>query len=155
MNGFKNKGLIKWMKKRRDLIWSYPWRRKRQPTPVFLLGEFRGLRSLVGYSPRGRKESDITERLDLLYYRQDICSWWKRFLKLDWEGSSKYLSQLAMNRCLGREWLSQPCFENYQKMLFLLLFVFPSNCQCRDFGPETPSISGFHFSLKGLSSVPA
>ena len=40
-----------------------PWRRKWQPTPVFLPGESHGRRSLVGYSPRGRKESDTTERL--------------------------------------------------------------------------------------------
>ena len=33
-----------------------------QPTPVFLPGESQGRRSLVGYSPRGRKESDMTER---------------------------------------------------------------------------------------------
>ena len=33
-----------------------------QPTPVFLPGEFHGQRSLAGYSPRGRKESDTTER---------------------------------------------------------------------------------------------
>ena len=41
----------------------FPWRRKWQPTPVFLPGESYGRRSLVGYSPRGRKESDMTERL--------------------------------------------------------------------------------------------
>ena len=29
----------------------FPWRRKWQPTPVLLPGKFRGLRSLVGYSP--------------------------------------------------------------------------------------------------------
>ena len=40
-----------------------PWRRKWQPTPVLLPGKFHGLRSLVGYSPWGRKESDTTERL--------------------------------------------------------------------------------------------
>ena len=40
-----------------------PWRRKWQPTPVFLPGESHGWRSLGGYSPRGRKESDTTERL--------------------------------------------------------------------------------------------
>ena len=34
-----------------------PWRRKWLPTPVFLPGEFYGQRNLVGYSPRGRKES--------------------------------------------------------------------------------------------------
>ena len=41
------------------------WRRKWQPTPVFLPGESHGQRSLVGYSPWGRKESDTTERLHL------------------------------------------------------------------------------------------
>ena len=30
-------------------------------TPVFLPGESHGQRSLVGYSPQGRKESDMTE----------------------------------------------------------------------------------------------
>ena len=39
------------------------WRRKRQPTPVFLPGESHGQRSLVGCSPWGRKKSDTTERL--------------------------------------------------------------------------------------------
>ena len=32
-----------------------PWRRTWQPTPVFLPGESRGQRSLVGYSPQGYK----------------------------------------------------------------------------------------------------
>ena len=36
------------------------WRQARQPTPVFLPGESHGQRGLVGYSPRGRKESDTT-----------------------------------------------------------------------------------------------
>ena len=37
------------------------WRRKWQPTPVFLLRKSHGQRSLAGYSPQGRKESDVTE----------------------------------------------------------------------------------------------
>ena len=37
------------------------WRRKWQPTPVFLLGESHVQRSLAGYSPWGRKELDVTE----------------------------------------------------------------------------------------------
>ena len=41
------------------------WRRKWQPTPVFLPGESHGQRSLAGYSPWGHKESDTTERLTL------------------------------------------------------------------------------------------
>ena len=31
----------------------------------FSIGESHGQRSLVGYSPRGRKESDTTERLSM------------------------------------------------------------------------------------------
>ena len=44
-----------------------PWvrrihfRRARQPTPVLLPGESHGHRSLVGYSPQGCKELDMTE----------------------------------------------------------------------------------------------
>ena len=37
-----------------------PWRRKWEPTPVFLPGEFHGQRSLAGYIPWGRKELDTT-----------------------------------------------------------------------------------------------
>ena len=35
----------------RSLGWKIPWRRKWQPTPVFLPGESHGQRSLAGYSP--------------------------------------------------------------------------------------------------------
>ena len=44
---------------------SIPWRRKWQPIPVFLPGEFNGQRSLVSYSPWSHKVSDTTERLTL------------------------------------------------------------------------------------------
>ena len=39
------------------------WRRKWQPTPVFLPGKSQGWRSLVGCSPWGRWESDTTGQL--------------------------------------------------------------------------------------------
>src|SRR5574337_224941 len=39
------------------------WRRKWQPTPVFLPGESQGLGSLLGCHLWGRWESDTTERL--------------------------------------------------------------------------------------------
>ena len=38
-----------------------PKSRKWQSTPVFLPGKHRGQRSLAGYSPWSRKESDMTE----------------------------------------------------------------------------------------------
>ena len=44
-------------------VGKIPWRRKWQPTPVFLPGESHGERSLVGYSPRGHKDLDMTEQL--------------------------------------------------------------------------------------------
>ena len=38
------------------------WRRKRQPTPVFLPGESHGQRHLAGCSPWGHKESETPEQ---------------------------------------------------------------------------------------------
>ena len=52
--------IILWTNKR---VPPFSWRRKWQPTPVFLPGEFHGQRSPVGYSPQGLKESDMTEVL--------------------------------------------------------------------------------------------
>ena len=46
---------------REDLMIS--WRRKWQPTPVFLPGKSHGWKRLVGYSLWGRKDLDTTERL--------------------------------------------------------------------------------------------
>ena len=40
---------------------------KEMATPVLLPGKFHGRRSLVGYSPWGCKESDMTEQLHFLY----------------------------------------------------------------------------------------
>ena len=58
-----------------------PWVRKIsqgkewQSTPVFWPGESHRQRSLVGYSPWGRKESDMTEQLTLSLTPQlwDVC----------------------------------------------------------------------------------
>ena len=50
----KRPGFDPWVRK-------IPQRRKWQSTPVFLPGESRGQRSLVGYSPWGCKDLDITE----------------------------------------------------------------------------------------------
>ena len=47
-----------------------PWRRKWQPTPVFLPGKSRRQRSLVGYRPKGHKEPDTTEATK---QQQDEC----------------------------------------------------------------------------------
>ena len=46
-----------------SLVWEDPLEKEWPPTPVFLLGEAHRQRSLIGYSPWGRKESDMTEQL--------------------------------------------------------------------------------------------
>ena len=69
-------------------VGNFPWRRKWQPTPVLLPGKSHGRRSLVGYSPWGCKELDMTEQLHfislLLHPLQYSClensmdrgAWW-------------------------------------------------------------------------------
>ena len=52
-------------------VGKIPWSRKRLPTPVFLPGKFHGQRSLVGYSPWGRKESDMTEHTAHIYRMEE------------------------------------------------------------------------------------
>ena len=51
-------------------VGKIPWRRAWQPTPVFLLGESHGQRSLAGYSPEGCKELDRTEVTELQIYTE-------------------------------------------------------------------------------------
>ena len=46
-------------------VGKIPCRREWLATPVFLPGEFHRQRSLAGYSPRGYKESNMTEQLTL------------------------------------------------------------------------------------------
>ena len=52
-------------------VGKIPWRKKWQPTPVFLPGKAHG-RSLEGYHPWDCKESDTTERLH--FQRETITS---------------------------------------------------------------------------------
>ena len=54
-------------------VWKIPWRRKWQPTPVFLPGEFYGQRNLAGYSPWSCKESDTTQWLT--HYQEKMRRW--------------------------------------------------------------------------------
>ena len=61
-----NKWLPWWLRGQESACWcrrlqfdtwfgNIPWRRKWQPTPVFMSGKFHGQRSLEGHSPRGCK----------------------------------------------------------------------------------------------------
>ena len=64
---------------------------------VPLPGKSHGRRSLVGYSPRGRKESDTTERLH--YYYTTTKS---RFLVTT--GKQRYLTSFKSPQCYRHLW---------------------------------------------------
>ena len=57
-------------------VGKIPWRRKWQPTPIFLPGEFHGQKSLSGYCPWSLKESDTAERLNTfpLHFQSDLIN---------------------------------------------------------------------------------
>ena len=69
-------------------VGKIPWRRKWQPTPVLLPGKSHGLRSLVGYSPWGCKESDTTERLHFTSSYKFLIFLWREFLRPGFPGGT-------------------------------------------------------------------
>ena len=86
-----------------------PWRRKWQPTPVFLHEKSHGQRSLVGYSPWGRKELDTTVHTCMLCELRQAILPVSRFchpkkellLPFFLSEESRKLQSLVLNRNLG------------------------------------------------------
>ena len=105
----------------------HPWRRKWQPTPVFLPGEPQGQRSLVGYSPWGHKESDTTERFHFQFSKNDCISGYifSRFSnKCSGSLFSIYLLYLLYQVELSRKTDPVRCLSMYVCMsLSICLFV--------------------------------
>ena len=66
-----------------------------QPTPVLFPGKLHGLRSLVGYSPWGCKESDTTERLH--YHYHFTIKWHTHTLQCKILVSASHGSPLALS----------------------------------------------------------
>ena len=54
-------------------VGKIPWKRKWQPTPVFLPGGFHGQRSLVGYSPWGHRVGHDWARLYMTLSFKPVC----------------------------------------------------------------------------------
>ena len=78
------------------------WRRKWQPTPVFLPGEYYGQRSLVGYSSWGYKESERTEQLSMHTCKMNSSS----IIQLP---SSQTITFMA--NCLRDIYTKMPCLS--------------------------------------------
>ena len=79
----------------------FPWRRKWQPTPVFLPGESHGQRSLVGYHPWVCKELDTTEQLTVhlphMVYSQPP-------LNMGWGEDTVWTGQHCVTDCREAPW---------------------------------------------------
>ena len=70
-------------------VGKIPWKKEWQPTPVLLLGEFQGQRSLGGYRTWGCKELDTTEWLMLSLFT---------FLSLEVEGKCYLFEMIKIYR---------------------------------------------------------
>ena len=67
----------------KPLNYMSSWRRKWQPTPVFLPGEFHGQRNLAGYNPwRCKVERDLVTKTTTIYViKIKNYSTWKTLLR--------------------------------------------------------------------------
>ena len=94
-----------------------PWGREWLPTPVFLLREFHGQRSLMGYSPRGSIESDMTEWLTLSLL---LKRWWGK--KVNPAGEV----DVDFSQFLGSLGHSSLLFSGYvtQSRIFISVYIY-------------------------------
>ena len=95
------------------------------PTPVFLPGEFRGQRSLVGYSSRGHKESDMTEWLTHTYNHSLINMCWGLRDDNEREGDSCHYGVFTMYLplCFLLAWIKS--FNPHKSPLRWVSLLFP------------------------------
>ena len=99
---WKRCGFNPWVRK-------IPWRRKWKHTPAFLPGESYGQRSLAGYSPQGRKESDMTEVSEHISTR--TCTYYSP------PGSSVLWDSPGKNTGMGCHFLLQK-YSSQQPFIF-------------------------------------
>ena len=82
---------------------SYPWvrkihwRRKWQPTPLFLPGEFPGQRRLAGYIQWDHKKLDTTERLTAYTHTQEIQDSYTTKIHCEWHHGDSSCLHLGDN----------------------------------------------------------
>ena len=100
--------------KLQSLYQAYSWRRKWQPTPVFLPGESRGWGSLVGCRLWGRTESDTTEATQQQQQQQHLFV------------VSVYISLIIMS--WSSLYISLPLYVLFLKSLFISVASFILIC---------------------------
>ena len=128
-------------------LWRFPWRRKWQPTPVFLPGESHGQRSLMGYSPWGPTSqtwfSDCTiasHALVVLWPRfqalATVTSHLLGFLRWPLSGAWGFprAGSLAVCLRLGTSAGSKPCSCGRGQCFGM--YVMKSYCSCWSWWPK-------------------
>ena len=101
-----------WETRVRSLGREVPWRRKWQSTLVLLPGKSHGQRSLIGYSPWGRKESDMMSDL----HRNTV---------------SPYQALTTLSIIIFLDIYSNELKTSVQLLSHVWLFVTPWNAACQ------------------------
>ena len=91
-----------------SLVGKIPWRRAWLPPPVFWPGESHRQRSLVGYSPWGRTESDMTKQLNTA-----------------WKNSKKIKKKMVWNNT--KNWVDGCCMLNTENWVNVYTVRFQSD----------------------------
>ena len=123
------------------------WRRKWQPTLVFLLGKSYGQRSLLGYSPQSHKESNMTKWLKTHTHTSKEALQGKNLILKNCKAQHliipftcpystpiyQWESLVSEDECLSRIWKQWITLISLDKLLFLTLILyqhpFPSEIQ--------------------------
>ena len=104
-------------------VQTIPCRRKWQPTPVFLLGEFHGQRSLAGYSPWGSQTwlSNQHSHIHITYLR--IWTVYLVFHQLSrtayCHSIQTYNGEKTLQMCLNYKWRYSTLSFQWKLILFL------------------------------------
>ena len=124
------RGLPWWLRRVKNLpaiqetqVRSLGWEDHLEPIPVFSPGESHGWRSLLGYSPWGHTESDMTELLTLfLLLKNGEASNRQRWTQAGIPGAKSTGGKLEGNTLSSSEGLSSSATGSLH-MLFPLLGV--------------------------------
>ena len=143
------------------------WRRKWQPTPVFLPGESQGRGSLVACRLRGCTESDTTEvtqqqqqqAVGKLKIKESHCGWWSKNKRKFWWNNPRgerrnHIMRYLYDR-LYRFWIVFHMLKD--KLRHSKMFQFSSVAQscptlCDPMNRSTPGLSVHHQLLEFIQT---